>query len=243
MIILDQLISIPALYSVIIISFFVALLINIIYKFMTDQKRLKEIHNETKKYQESMKKLKDDPKKMMDVQKDAMKLQMEMFTQTMKPTIVTMLPILFVFAWMSTHFAYAPIMPGQEFTTTMLFKEVADGSAEILVPEGIRITGNAVVDINNNKNASWHLRGEKGEYLLQYRYNNQTYDREVLITQESSFKEPVKNINEDNVNKIIVEHDKNILLDVFGFKIGWLGTYIIFSLIFSMGLRKLMRLY
>lgn len=232
----------PALYSVLIISFAVSLLINIVYKFMTDQKRLKEIREEIKVYQERMKQLRDDPKKLVEVQRDAMKLQMEMFTQTMRSTFITIIPLILMFAWMNAHFAYAPIMPNQEFTTTMLFKEKAAGSAELIVPEGIQITGNAVVDVEDDE-AVWDLKGEEGEYLLQYKYNDLTFDKEVLITQNSNYKTPIKNINQNDVEQISVSHEKNILLNIFGFKIGWLGTYIIFSLIFSLVLRRLMGLY
>lgn len=242
MIIIDQLLSMPALYSVLIISFVLSLLINISYKLMTDQKRLKEIRKKLNDYQKSMKQLRNDPKKVMEVQKETMSLQMEMFTQTMKPTLITIIPIIFIFAWMSTHFAYAPIKPYQEFTTTMLFKENTAGLAELVVPEGIRIDGNAVVEINSDE-ASWKLSGEKGEYLLQYKFKNQTYEKDVLIAQETNYKDPVKSINEDDVKQISIKQEKNILLEIFGFKIGWLGTYIIFSLIFSIVLRKVMRLY
>lgn len=242
MIIIDQLVSMPALYAVIIISFFVSLLINIAYKFMTNQKRLKEIREETKSHQERMKELKDNPKKMMEVQKDAMKLQMEMFTQTMKPTLITMLPLIFIFAWMNAHFAYAPLMPGQEFTTTMHFKEDATGSAELIVPSGVELTGNSVVDISENQ-ASWTLKGQEGDYLLQYKFDEYTFDKEILITQDSEYRAPLDKIDEDSVEQISISQEKNILLDVFGFKIGWLGTYIIFSLVFSIVLRRLMGLY
>lgn len=242
MMIIDQLLSIPTLYSVLIISFFISLLINIVYKFTTNQKRLKEIREETKIYQKRMRELKDDPKKMMDVQKDAMKLQMEMFTQTMKSTFITIIPLILIFAWMNSHFAYAPIKPNQEFTTSMFFKEGATGSAELVAPEGIQITGNAVVDIKDDK-AVWNLKGEEGEYLLQYKFEDLSFDKEVLISQNSNYKNPIKNINQNDVEQISVEHNKNILLNIFGFKIGWLGTYIIFSLIFSIVLRKIMGLY
>lgn len=243
MIIIDQLISMPALYSVLIISFVVSLFINIVYKFMTDQKRLKEIREEIKLHQKRMKELRDDPKKLMEVQKDAMKIQMEMFTQTMRSTFITIIPLLLLFAWMNAHFAYAPIKPGQDFTTTMLFKEDTSGSPEIIVPEGIKITGSAVVDINDNHEAVWNLKGEEGEYLLQYKFEALSFDKEVLITQNSDYKAPVKNINQNDVEQISISHDKNILLNIRNFKIGWLGTYIIFSLIFSMVLRKIMGLY
>lgn len=243
MIITDQLVSIPALYSVLIISFVVSLLINIVYKFATDQKRLKEIREEIKVYQKRMKELRDDPKKMMEVQRDAMKIQMEMFTQTMKSTFITIIPLILIFAWMNTHFAYAPIKPNQEFTTAMIFKEGAAGSAEIMVPAGIEITGNAVVDINENNEAVWNLKGEEGEYLLQYKFEDLAFDKELLITEDSNYKDPIKNINQNDVEEISINHEKNILLKIFNFKIGWLGTYIIFSLVFSMVLRKVMGLY
>jgi uncharacterized membrane protein (DUF106 family) len=32
-------------------------------------------------------------------------------------------------------------------------------------------------------------------------------------------------------------------MNLFGWEVGWLGTYIVFSIVFSMGLRKILKLH
>ena len=45
------------------------------------------------------------------------------------------------------------------------------------------------------------------------------------------------------ISEIDVGNEKVIGLNLFGWKLGWLGTYIIFSIAFSLTLRKLLGLH
>ena len=58
--------------AVIIISLILTLMINIFYKFFTDQELMKSLKAELKELQKEMKTLKEDPEKFMKVQKKAM---------------------------------------------------------------------------------------------------------------------------------------------------------------------------
>jgi len=64
-----------------------------------------------------------------------------------------------------------------------------------------------------------------------------------LITDDYGYKDPVKKFKNNVVKSIKVGYEKIIVLNLFGWKLGWLGSYIIFSIILSMSLRKLMGLH
>jgi len=86
------------------------------------------------------------------------------------------------------------------------------------------------------------LNGENGEYLLEYIINGKKNNKEVLIS-ENKYKEPVKRISDKVIKTIEIDHEQKKPLNLFGWKIGWLGTYIIFSILFSIIIRKIIKVY
>lgn len=240
--ILGPLLKLPILWAVILISLLLAVFMTLIYKWMTDQHLMKTLKDDIKNFQKQMKEFKQDPKKVMEIQKRAMETNMKYMMHSMKPTLITFIPIIIIFGWLHAHLAFAPIMPGQEFTTTVMFEEGVSGSIDLIAPEQLTLLDNKTQQITGNI-VSWKLKGPEGEYLLEYEYDNQTFSKDLLITNEQLYKEPVKTINENQITSIQVDHDKVIPLNIFGWKIGWLGTYIIFSIIFSMVLRKILKLH
>jgi len=240
--IFGPLLRMPILWSIIIVSFVIALIVTLVYKWMTDQTLMKALKDDIKGFQKEMKEFKQDPKKVMEIQKKAMETNMKYMMHSFKPTLITFIPIIIIFGWMHANLAYEPIMPGQEFTTTVFFDQVTGGTIEIIVPENIELLSNATQEIQDNK-ATWALKGSEGEYLLEYTFNEQTYNKELLITNQQAYKQPVKNIKQDNIKIIQIDNTKIRPLNLFGWQLGWVGTYIIFSIIFSMVLRKLMKLH
>jgi len=240
--ILGPLLKLPILWSIILISLGLALFMTLIYKWMTDQHLMKTLKEDIKNFQKQMKEFKQDPKKVMEIQKRAMETNMKYMMHSMKPTLITFIPIIIIFGWLHAHLAFAPIMPGQEFTTTIMFEEGASGSVDLIAPEQLTLLDNKTQLITGNT-VSWKLKGPGGEYLLEYEYDNQTFSKDLLITNEQLYKEPVKTIKENHITSIQVDHEKITPLNIFGWKIGWLGTYIIFSIIFSMVLRKMLKLH
>jgi len=240
--IFEPILQLPILWAIIIISLLLALFMTLIYKWMTDQHLMKTLKEDIKKFQQQMREFKSDPKKVMEIQKRAMQTNMKYMSHSMRPTLITFIPIIIIFGWMHAHLAYEPIMPGQEFTTTVLLKEGAVGSVELIVPEQLTLLTNSTQEIVDNQ-ASWKLEGPEGEYLLEYKYNEQKFSKDLLITDKQSYKQPEKNIKDSQITKITVDHKKIIPLNIFGWKIGWLGTYIILSIIFSSVIRKLLKVY
>jgi len=240
--IFDPLLNLPSLLTVLILSFGISAIITLIYKFTTNQRVMKDLKEEMKEFQKQIKELKSDPQKAMEVQKKSMQTNMKYMGHSMKSTLFTFLPIIIIFGWMNANLSYDPILPGQDFTTNVFFEEGIKGEMTLSVPQGINIQGSSIKNVNNNE-IKWILDGNEGEYLLEYRFNNNKYYKEVLITENNEYKLPIKPVKDGNVNRIEVEHNKNIVLNLFGWKIGWLGTYIIFSIIFSMLLRKGLKIY
>lgn len=230
----------------ILLSFLISLLITLIYKWMTDQTVMKSLKEDIKKSQQQMRQSKDNPKKVLELQKVAMEKNMQYMMKSMKPTLVTFIPLILVFGWLSEHYSYRPILPEHEFNITAYFMEGVAGKAKILPAEGLEIVVDGEQQILDGK-ASWKLKGKEGNYLIEVEYDGRKYDKEIVISSKYESATPAKFFKEEKIKSINVDVKK---LRIFGenFKIinyhpGWLGVYIITSIIFSMGLRKLMNLY
>ncbi len=240
--IFNPLLNLPTIWAIILLSFLISLIITIIYKYATDQNLMKQLKEEMKEFQKQIKELRKEPEKAMQVQKRSMQTNMKYMMHSMKSTLYSFIPIIIIFSWMNANFAYEPILPGQDFTTTVSFVENVNGQIELSVPEGLTINGDKTKEVKDGE-VKWVLNGNEGEYLLEYVFDGKKYRKEVLITKENRYKEPVKRIKGDIVKSIGIEHKPKKVLNIFRWKIGWLGTYIIFSILFSMIIRKVIKVY
>ena len=241
--IFNPLLRLPVFWVVVIMAFVITFLITAIYKYTTNQNLMKDLKDKMKESQKQMKELRSDPQKMMQVQKEAMQTNMKYMSHSMRSTLFTFIPIILLFGWMNSHLAFEPIRPGQDFTTTVFFNKGVTGTVEIAVPEGISVDGNSTKIIENDI-AKWVLKGEEGQYLLEYKVDGKSYTKELLITNNQEYSTPIKIVSKDDlVKQIQIENNKMKVLNLFGWQLGWLGSYIILSIIFSMILRKLFKVY
>ena len=237
--------NLPAFWAILIISAFITILVTVVYKYTTNQREMKQIKGDLKKYQKEMRETKD-TKKLMIIQKKALDLNMTYMKSSFKSTLYTFIPIIIIFAWLNMHIAFEPILPNTDFTVTAQFGEGAKGNVTIATTPELKIVNGATQEINNSK-AVWKLNGDAGEYKLTFDYNTEEYTHNVLITSEKTYSIPEK-IIKDSKLKTIVNGNKAVhpfgeTFNIFGWYPGWLATYIILSIAMSAGFRKLLDVY
>lgn len=241
--VLGPVLLLPPLFGLILLSFVISLIITVIYKYTTDQNMMKQLKDEIKEFQKEIKELRSNPEKAMQVQKEAMKTNMKYMSMSMKATLITFIPIIFIFGWMSSHLALESLKPNEPFTVTMAFDEMVSGEAHLVVPTGMTIDGDSTKEVSGN-NIFWSVKGGEGTHLLEYEFDDKVYTQEILITEEPHYLDPIMKVNDgSNVKTLTINHQKKIVMNLLGWKLGWLGTYIIFSIAFSLGIRKLMKVY
>ena len=243
--IFGPLLSLPPFWGILIMSFLISLIIVLIYKFATNQNLMKQLKDEIKALQKQAKELKHEPEKAMAVQKKAMQTNMKYMMQSMKATLITFIPIIIIFGWLQMHFAFMPILPDQDFTMTVDFEEGSKGNISVSVPEGIAIVGEKIKQVTDGQ-VIFGFKGKEGVYdspPLEFDFNDEKYDKDVIITSGRDYAEPMKRFSDRDIESITASNEKTIVMNLFGWKLGWLGSYIIFALVFSMALRKLMKIY
>ena len=237
------LLKMPALLAVIVLSFIISLIIILITKYTTDQNLMKKLKEEIKDYQKQIKEFRNEPAKAMGVQKKAMETNMKYMMHSLRPTLITFIPIILIFGWMSATFAYEGIKPQQNFYVSVFFDKDAAGNVELIAPDGVNLLSNKTQKIEEGK-AAWNLKGKEGEYGLEFNYNGEKQQKNILITNNNKYIEPVKKISGSTIKSIQINYKKLVVIPV-GFRdwFGWLGTYILSSIAFTMALRKLLKVY
>jgi len=245
-IVLGWTLALPPVASIAILSLLISLIIVIITKFTTDQDLMKHMKGESKELQKQMKALKDDPKKMMEVQKQHMEMSMKMMKQSFRPMLFTLIPILLIFGWMQERLAYEPVYPEQEFSVRIQLEKGFAGLVNATAPEGIVVTGESSKEISDST-AIFTFRGEEGTYTapgITFTVNGKSYTKDVIITtKRGAYATPLIRVNDKTVKSIETVQDKLRVITIGSFSLSWIWSYIIFSIIFSSVLRKVMKVY
>ena len=242
--VLQPLLNMSPFWGVVILAFVITLIITLAYKYLTNQSEMKRLKEEQKESQKRMKELRNNPEEMMKVQKAAMKKNMEYMKHSFKATLITFIPIILIFGWMNAHLAYEPIFPGERFSITAEFAEGVNGEAELLVDEGTELLNEAKQGISSN--ILWNLKSTAGEHFLTVKTGSEEQTKKVLITTDLMYEEPISVYEHSDIASIKINYNKLRPLggmEIFGWQPGWLGLYIIFSIIFSVGLRKVLKIY
>lgn len=245
--VLQPLLNASPFLGILLLAFVLSLIITFAYKLFTNQDKMKALKEEQKAYQKRMKELRSTPDEMMKVQKEAMKKNMEYMKMSFKPTLITMIPLLLIFGWMTAHLAYEPIYPGARFSVTATFAEGIDGQAELFLEgEGVKLLSDAKQEINSG--LIWNLEAQKnGDQILTIKTENSEESKKLLVTDELKYEEPISMFQHSDIEQIKINYNKlrpaGPDFSLFGWQPGWLGMYIIFSIVFSMGLRKLLKIY
>lgn len=240
----EPLLGLNPFLVILIITFVATLIVTIIYKLVTDQDLMKRLKQDQKDMQKKLKELRNHPEKLAAHQKEMWGKNLEMMKHSFKPTIFTFIPIIILFGWLSAHLAFFPLTPGVPFDVSVMFDPEVNGEVN-LVANNLNVDGNLTQTISNGE-AKWALSGGVGKYVLEFNYKDNVYEKPLIITNEQSYEQPVKQINTGGVKSIIV-HNRELKplgsFSIFGWNPGWFGTYFILSIIMSFGLRKLMNVY
>ncbi len=233
--------------SILIISVILGLITTFVYKYASNQKKIKELKDQTKHLQKKIKEVaKTNPEKMMELNSKMMKLNGPLMKETMKPTLWTIIPSLLILTWMATNLAFMPILPGQTFDVTAEFNEGIIGNVSMFaIPEGLEFVNGTTQEIIDEK-AIWVLRStEENTYTLTINYRDLDFNQDVAVTNTRKYINPEQIVKKEGLKKIIVSNEK-----IKPFKgapivggLNWLWSYIILTMIFTTLLRKLLKVY
>ena len=233
------------LLALLILSFVLSLVITVVYKYTTDQTLMKSLKDDLKGFQDKMKDAGEDTAELMRLQKQAMEKNFEFMKHSMKSTLFTIIPLILIFGWMGATFDTAPIMQDDTYTITAHFADNVSGVASLIPNEHTEFARSSTQDVEiTDSSASWSLRStQSGVLTVQY----ETLEVPVEVVVQDSFMPTEKDVvGKGDVTYASISYpDLDPLgnLNLFGWTPGWLAIYIISSIVFNLGLRKLMNIH
>ncbi|NTV24215.1 MAG: DUF106 domain-containing protein [Nanoarchaeota archaeon] len=252
----------PAL-AIIIVAFIVSMIVTLALKYFTNQKEMKSMKEGMQRLQKEMKNSKNNAKKLGKINSELMDINMKYMSQSMRPTLYTFIPIIIIFGWLNANLAYYPISPGERFGIVAHFDKKALGDVSLTVPNEMTIAGSESVHTSTlpAKGAvSWNISAAaEGTYDLRFAYNGKNYTKDVIITKGRTYAAAEKSFmqgfifksSDGGIEKITIDYKK--ILPFVGVPVihdipwigtwSWFGVYIVFSIIFSMLLRKWLNVY
>jgi uncharacterized membrane protein (DUF106 family) len=233
--------------AILIVSVVITVLSTIAYKYLTDQKKMKALKAEMKEFQKKLKILsREDPKKALKMQQEMMSKNLELMKHSLKPTLYTLIPIIIIFGWLNAHMAYDPLQPGEAFNVTVTFAKETTGDVTLSTLPPLQVSKETPATQNIvERTATWTVRGDAGDYQLSFKHDDVVVKEEILITTEiGQYAPPLRQFREKPFTKLLISNEKIKPLVgvplIGGF--GWIGIYILFSLVLSLSLRKIMGL-
>lgn len=225
--------------AVLLISLIISLLITLVYKFFTNQAAMKDIKDQIKAYQQQIKALKDNPQEALGIQKKSMELNMTYMRHSFKATFITFIPIIIIFGWFNTHFAFMPLQPGEEFSVSVSVDKGYGGNITVIADKGMNVVGDAVV-VPVNGFSAFNFKADKGSHLIELKADGKSFVKDVVV---GSVNAPKFKTYDGPVKSVAINYNKLVVMPLFGWNLGWLGSYIIFSIVLSMLLRKVLKVY
>lgn len=235
----ETFVNLPPVIFIAIISLFISFIIVLAYKYLTDQEMMKNLREEIKKLQSELKAQRRNPKRAAEINKMLMEKSMQQFRHSFKPTLFTFIPIILIFGWLNSTIAYEPLRPNDEFNVSVFTNAEINFSA---IPD-LEI----VSEKRFENGITYVLKGNAGEYTLWFETGNEKRFADIIITEKQKYAKPLITFKEGEIKKIVIGNKEmkpfGKYFSIFGWKPGWIGTYILFSLIFSTLLRKILRVY
>ncbi|MBW2967923.1 TMCO1/EMC3 family protein [Candidatus Woesearchaeota archaeon] len=250
-----------------IFALIVALIVTIIYKYATDQTVMKDLKMRQKQMQKRMKEARGDPQKQTKLSKEAMELNMQYMSHSMKSMLFTFIPVIIIFGWLNANLAYEPLHPETEFNISVDQNPQYTGEVTIVPHKELEVIGGVSKEIEPAQakgflskkdvgRVSFTLKGEESDdpavvYPVSFEYEGNRCSAEVMITDEQRYSKIDTVCKNSPMTRIHINNQKLVPLNLFGKdeggwgsgRFGWLFTYIIFSMIFSIGLRKILKVY
>ncbi len=197
----------------------------LINKLLINEKLVNDSRERMKKLQKELKEVDPKSKEYHEKQDELLNINMTIMKQQFKPMFITFLPYIIVFYIIGASFAYAPIGVGSQIHFDI------SGNGHLAIP---------CAGINETFSKSQSMDATINSSDCKVFINGNEVNTSILGASK------VVNIAKDNLTVKITPHKLVFIklpfsLPWMGSEIGWLGTYILISLVTSSILNKALK--
>ena len=228
-----------------------------LYRWTTDQKKLKEIRDKIKIHFLEVRLFKEDMAEMFTIQKEIIKENLNYLRYTFKSAVVLIIPIIFIVIDLNARYSFYPIRSGDSFVVSATVQELSSLSRiELTLPQGLAMDVPSM-RIPEEKRVSWQVHaGSSGIYNLIFHQGEKQYMHNAVIssriqriypdmkTQKEWISRFTSNAgflpSDSPIQMIHIEYPKQG--SFLGLQPGWLYYFFSISMIAGLAVKKIMNL-
>lgn len=215
------------------VSLILGIFSTLVYKYFTDQKKLKELAERRKELSEEVKKHSSNPARVKEINSELMKIGFfETYRHTWKAMLITIVPFILIYSWLGVSLGYAPLAVGEEFNVVLNF--VDDAVGNVSLDSDIYVVGDAEKKIE--KEVNYVLKPSlNGEFELKFKYGGSEKVKKVYVGVN-----PPQNYNsvETFPNSMLKSISMGQKKADLWFGWSWFWWYLIFVMVITLVLRK-----
>jgi len=251
--------SISPLWVLSLVSVMTGLLMLLIFRYTSDQQRIRETKNAIKAHLLELWLFRDDLRIMLSAQGQILRLNGRYLRLAMKPMMFLILPVALLLISLEAWFGYRPLRPGEVVIVSM---RVSDGKIELLERASLEVNGGLTVEtpplrIPLAKEVDWRIRATAvGTHTLQVKVLNHTVEKPLVVSDKlipvsprrvlDSFWNKLLNpmeppIPSDSPVEQIAVHYPARKIEVFGWEMHWIAIFFIISVVSVLSLKGLFR--
>jgi uncharacterized membrane protein (DUF106 family) len=248
--------SLPPLVGLLVVSLVVAVLMLLVFKKTSNQRRLEAVKRQIHASLFEIRLFSDDLPAILRAQGEILRHNVRYLGLSLVPMLVMLVPLVLVIAQLQFHYGYRGLRPDEEFLVKVQLKEGQASTrpvATLEAPAGLAVV-TPPVWIPSERELAWRLRAEQwGDYDLKLRLDDREYAKTAQVSPLVRRRSPARleptflNLvlypaedplpAESPVAAIAVGYPE-VPVSVFGWPIGWIWLFFFLSIGFAFALRR-----
>jgi uncharacterized membrane protein (DUF106 family) len=248
--------ALPPLVGLLVVSLLAAVLMLIVFKKTSNQRRLEEVKRQIHACLFELRLFSDDLGAILRAQAEILRHNLRYLGLSAVPMVVMLVPLVLVVAQLQFHYGYRGLRPADEFLVKVQLKEGhADmrPQAALDAPPGLAVV-TPPVWIPSERELAWRLRAERwGDYELKLRLDGREYGKTAQVSRQVRRRSPVRG-EPTLLNEVLYPAEEPLPGDspvaaitvgypeadvpVLGFAVNWLVLFMVLSIALAFALRK-----
>jgi len=247
--------KLPLAWGLLAISVITGALMLIVFRYTSNQHKIKVVKNLIKAYILEIRLYKDSPKVILRALGQIMRHNTIYLRHALLPLLIMFVPVFLILANLNTKYNYRSLRPGEVFILkAQLDKDADPFKVTLEAPDGLTVETPAVHILNPSPEVAWRLKVDKvGVYETRLMYSSEIVSKSINANNESQIisasrvgsnfvsvlLHPAENpLPPDSPFASIKVSYANSHHSFFGIRMHWLVAFFIFSLLSALLLKK-----
>ncbi len=251
--------DIAPIWSLTLFSLLIAILMLLILRYTSNQKKIKETKSKIRAYIYELTLFKDELGIVLSAQKNVLIQNLKYMKYALKPMIFMIIPLGLFLIQLDSLYGHKPLVPNE---STIVSLKLSDNTK---MPENISVKSDGGLTVETpplkmgqDRHVDWRIRADKiGEHDLTFKVENQEYQKKVVVGNQGIMRitPTVSTPNFWNnllypggkllakggaVEEINVDYKRNSI-DVYKWKLDWLVVIFGLSIVFAFGMKGLFK--